>query len=152
MNKLFAIAAAAILVSCKDSGEVYMRNINGAWHKKDKATFSFPVRDVQNPKNLIFIVRNNNDYPYSNIRLIVDFHEVKSKKKITDTLNYILARPDGEWIGTGFGETKETLFQYRLRYRFPKQGQYSVTVQQAMRQEVLKGIEDIGIKIENIKP
>ena len=41
---------------------------------------------------------------------------MKSKKKTIDTLNYILAKPNGEWIGKGFGDTKETLFQYKLNY------------------------------------
>jgi hypothetical protein len=31
-----------------------------------------------------------------------------------------LAKPTGEWIGTGFGETKEIMFQYRNNYKFPK--------------------------------
>ena len=51
-----------------------------------------------------------------------------------------------------FGETKEALFQYKLNYRFPQNGKYSVKVTQAMRRNVLPGIEDLGIKIQNVKP
>lgn len=103
-------------------------------------------------KNIIFVVRNNNEYPYSNIRLIVNFSEVKSKKKSTDTLNYILAKPNGEWLGKGFGDTKEIMFQYKLNYKFPENGDYKIGIIQAMRTDNLKGIEDIGVKIESAKP
>ena len=77
---------------------------------------------------------------------------MKEKKAKPDTLNYILAKPNGEWIGRGFGETKETLFQYRLNYKFPKNGKYTLTVQQAMRKDKLTGIDDFGVKIEQAQP
>ena len=129
-----------------------MKNLNGKWNKKTAQKFDFKVTDAQNAKNIIFVVRNNNDYPYSNIRFIVNFSEVKTKMKQTDTLNYVLAQPNGEWIGKGFGDTKETLFQYKLNYKFPKNGDYSIAIIQAMRADELKGIEDIGLKIETAKP
>lgn len=150
MHKLgFVFIIFSLLGSCSNSAEmVEMKPVNGVWNKKTEHQFDFKITDAQNPKNIIFVVRNNNDYPYSNIRLFVNF----SANKKSDTLNYILARPDGEWIGKGFGETKETLFQYKLNYKFPKNGDYSLGIKQAMRADQLKGIEDIGIKIETAKP
>jgi gliding motility-associated lipoprotein GldH len=67
-------------------------------------------------------------------------------------LNYVLAKPNGEWLGTGFGDTKETLFQYKLNYKFPEKGKYEIGLTQAMRNDNLPGIEDIGVKIETAKP
>ena len=129
-----------------------MKSVDGKWDKKAVQKIDFEIKDAQTPKNIIFVVRNNNDYPYSNIRFIVNFQELKSKKKTIDTLNYILAKPNGEWIGKGFGDTKETLFQYKLNYKFPQNGDYSIGIIQAMRNDNLKGIEDIGVKIETEKP
>lgn len=129
-----------------------MRNLNGIWDKKTQQKFDFKIDDAQNPKNIIIVVRNNNDYPYSNIRFIVNATDAQTKKKSVDTLNYVLAKPNGEWIGKGFGDTKETLFQYKLNYKFPKNGDYSIGIIQAMRTDQLKGIEDIGLKIETVKP
>lgn len=128
-----------------------MKNVGEHWKKKDVRTFDFKIDDAQNQKNMMFVVRNNNSYPYSNLRLIASIEH--NKKKIsTDTLNFVLAKPDGEWIGTGFGDTKEITFQYKLNYKFPQNGNYSVKVVQAMRNNSLPGIEDIGIKIQNLKP
>lgn len=142
-----------ILVSCKNTSEdIKTVSLNGVWSHKLEQRFDFDIKDAENPKNIIFVVRNNNDYPYSNIRFIVNFTNLKSKKKETDTLNYIMAKPNGEWIGSGFGGTKEILFQYKMNYRFPNNGTYRFGVIQAMRNNDLPGIEDIGIKIENSKP
>lgn len=138
--------------ACSESSEpVEMKDLDGNWNKKVEQKFSLNISDAQAPKNIIFVVRNNNDYPYSNLRLIT---KISSGKNIieTDTLNYVLAKPNGEWLGSGFGDTKEILFQYKLNYRFPKSGEYSLGIIQAMRTDNLKGIEDIGVKLETPKP
>ena len=141
-----------ICFSCTKKDKIVdVKNLNNAWNKNQKLVFKFNSEDDQKAKNITFVVRNNNNYPYSNIRLIVNF-ESPTKKIKTDTLNYILAKPDGEWIGAGFGETKEILFQYKLNYNFAEKGLYKINVTQAMRRNILPGLEDFGIKIESAKP
>lgn len=140
------------LNSCQNKDEkVLINNVGQQWKKNDVQKFDFDINDAQNQKNMMFVVRNNNDYPYSNLRLIASI-EYNKKNISTDTLNFVLAKPNGEWIGTGFGDTKEIIFQYKLNYKFPQNGNYSVKVVQAMRNNQLPGIEDIGIKIQNLKP
>lgn len=154
MGKISGLLSLLLFFSCQSSseGEVVMNSVNSKWDKRSEQKFSLEISDPQNPKNIIFVVRNNNEYPYSNIRFIVNFTDLQSRKKQTDTLNYILAKPNGEWLGTGFGDTKETLFQYKLNYRFPAKGKYEIGLTQAMRNDSLPGIEDIGVKIETAKP
>ncbi|MDC8106159.1 MULTISPECIES: gliding motility lipoprotein GldH [Chryseobacterium] len=153
MHKVLGFLSLILFLSCNSPGEhVTMNSIDSKWNKKSEQKFNLEISDPQNPKNIIFVVRNNNDYPYSNIRFIVNFTNLQNKKKETDTLNYILTKPNGEWLGTGFGDTKETLFQYKLNYRFPQKGKYEIGLIQAMRNDFLPGIEDIGVKIETAKP
>lgn len=147
-----ALIILLIFSACGNSSEtVEMKNLKSSWSKKAEQNFGFQIADAQNPKNIIFVVRNNNEYPYSNIRFIVKLSKGKSLLK-TDTLNYILAQPDGSWLGKGFGDTKEIMFQYKLNYKFPQNGGYNIGITQAMRVDTLKGIEDIGVKIETPKP
>lgn len=154
MRKILGLFSLIHLLSCNASytEEMIMNSVDNKWNKKSEQKFNLEVSDPQNPKNIIFVVRNNNEYPYSNIRFIVNFTDMQTKKKQTDTLNYVLAKPNGEWLGTGFGDTKETLFQYKLNYRFPTKGKYQIGLTQAMRNDILPGIEDIGVKIETAKP
>ncbi|WP_294208875.1 gliding motility lipoprotein GldH [uncultured Chryseobacterium sp.] len=150
---MLGLLPLVLFFSCHSpEGDVKMNSVDNKWNKKSEQKFNLEIADPQNPKNIIFVVRNNNDYPYSNIRFIVNFTNLQNKKKETDTLNYVLAKPNGEWLGTGFGDTKETLFQYRLNYRFPSKGKYKIGLIQAMRNDVLPGIEDVGVKIETAKP
>ncbi|WP_312088988.1 gliding motility lipoprotein GldH [Chryseobacterium sp.] len=152
MRKISGFLLLMSIVACNTSeDQVMMNHVDNKWDKKNQQKFNLDISDPENAKNIIFVVRNNNDYPYSNIRFIVNFTNLKSKKAEIDTLNYILANPNGEWLGTGFGETKETLFQYKLNYKFPEKGKYEIAVSQAMRNDALPGIEDLGIKVETAK-
>ncbi|WP_100076282.1 gliding motility lipoprotein GldH [Chryseobacterium camelliae] len=153
MRKMLGLLPLVLFFSCHSpEGDVKMNSVDNKWNKKSEQKFNLEIADPQNPKNIIFVVRNNNDYPYSNLRFIVNFTNLQNKKKETDTLNYVLAKPNGKWLGTGFGDTKETLFQYKLNYRFPSKGKYEIGLIQAMRNDVLPGIEDVGVKIETAKP
>lgn len=153
MHKFLGLLVFALFISCDSSSEdIIMNPVNGKWNRKTVQKYNLNISDSQNPKNIIFVVRNNDSYPYSNLRFIVDFKDLRTKKSNVDTLNYILAKPNGEWLGTGFGDTKETLFLYKVNYRFPKNGKYEINVTQAMRNDNLPGIEDLGIKVETAKP
>jgi gliding motility-associated lipoprotein GldH len=153
MYKVLATFCVAMLLTGCDSAseKVMMHSIDGKWEKNAAQRFDFEINDL-NPRNIIFVVRNNDDYPYNNLRLIVNFKNEKTQKTKIDTLNYFLAKPNGEWLGSGFGETKEILFQYKMNEPFSEIGKYSITVKQAMRKDVLHGIEDFGLKIETAKP
>ncbi len=136
------------MLSCSNDG-LYMQSIDGKWAKDTPLSFSFEVKDAEVPKNIIFVVRNNNDYPYSNIRVFSSVSEEGAKNVAVDTLNYIMAKPNGEWLGAGFGDTKEIKFLYKSQYKFPKNGKYIISVKQAMRNDNLPGIEDFGIEISS---
>ena len=88
------------LMSCENASQkVEMKNLKGTWNKKAEQKFDFKINDAQNSKNIIFVVRNNNDYPYSNIRFIVNFTEGETKNNMVDSLDYVLAQPTGELTG-----------------------------------------------------
>lgn len=150
MYKYFLIFFVFIsLVSCSNNEVVSMNSIDSTWNKNKELLFTLNIENSDVPRNVIFVVRNNNDYPYSNLFLISYLKNEKEKNYKIDTLNYILAKPTGEWIGNGFGETKETLFQYKINYKFPKKGKYIIGIKQGMRANNLVGIEDVGVKLEN---
>lgn len=153
MNKkiVFFLTSLLSLASCANSDEIYMTSVDGLWKKNEAKKIDFEVRDATSPKNLIFVIRNNNDYPYSNLFLISTIKGEKNKVIKIDTLQYILAQPNGEWLGSGMGDVKELLVQYKNTYKFPSQGKYQIEIKHGMRTNELKGIEDLGVKIENIK-
>ncbi|TBW27789.1 gliding motility lipoprotein GldH [Gramella sp. KN1008] len=124
------------------------------WHKDSIISFKLGELDSSRVYNLFINIRNNKDYQYSNLFLITEI-KFPQGKVISDTLEYEMARPDGEWLGTGFGDVKESKLWYKEKVQFDEPGDYRVTIQQAMRKngkvegiEELQGITHVGFRIE----
>jgi len=69
-------------------------------------------------------------------------------KKLTDTLQYNLADDKGKRYGKGFGDIRELNLPYKSNIFFPVKGTYQFKIQHGMRVEDLKGVYDLGIRIE----
>ncbi|AEW86510.1 gliding motility lipoprotein GldH [Flavobacterium columnare NBRC 100251 = ATCC 23463] len=146
------------LVSC-DKSQVFdqYKTFENGWPKKEAVSFEFEQNASQKPLNLFINVRNNDDYEFSNLFLIVKLEQPKGKIYI-DTLEYQMANPDGSLMGQGFSDVKESKLWYKENYIFPKTGKYKVTIQQAVREngklkgiEVLNGVTELGFRIESIE-
>jgi gliding motility-associated lipoprotein GldH len=135
------------------------KELDGSWKKSDTLRFTFEQKDTIKPYNLFLAVRNNNDYPFNNMYLIVSLKEPGKNPTIKiDTLEYQMANVDGTPLGEGFSDVKESKLWYLENYVFNRIGNYKVEVVQAIRAtgEVkgvaeLKGITELGLRIENTK-
>lgn len=155
-NVLPVLLLFLLICSC-DSNRVFdeYQSITNGWNKDSIITFDLPQMDSVPDYNLFINVRNNNDYAFSNLFLIANI-QFPQGKVITDTLEYQMAEPGGEWLGTGFGDVKENKLWYKEAVRFNEPGQYKISIQHAMRKsgnetgiENLEGITQIGLRIEN---
>lgn len=125
----------------------------GAWDRDWKPQFTFEVDDTLAQRNVFLDIRHTGDYPFSNIYLFVNL-EGQSGHLFTDTVECTLADPAGRWYGKGTGFIFSDRFQahvlYKMNNRFPRQGRYVLTLEQAMRTEKLPGLIDVGISIEEV--
>lgn len=65
-----------------------------------------------------------------------------------DTIELILAYPDGRWIGKGTSSMRDNKILLNDNLCFPLKGNYHFEIEQAMREPVLEGITDVGICFE----
>ena len=128
--------------------------MDGYWSSDEVVQFTIPQLDSLKSYNLFLNIRNTNDYKFNNIFLIVamDFPHGKS---VVDTLEYRMANPDGTWLGQGIGSLKENKLWYKQNIRFFEEGEYTVNINQAMRNngavegvKNLEGIADVGLTVE----
>ncbi len=156
MRKLFvALALILLCMSCDDTGVFdQYQSIDGGWDKNEVLNFQFEQPDTSNTYDLFVNLRNDNAYPYSNLFLIVNMNFPEGQV-VTDTLEYRMAQPDGQWLGQGFTDVKENKLWYKEKVSFGEEGIYNVTVQHAMRKngdvegvDLLPGVLDVGFRIE----
>ncbi|WP_053989973.1 gliding motility lipoprotein GldH [Mangrovimonas sp. TPBH4] len=158
-NSYWLILLMGVLYLSCDSNQVFdeYQTVPNKWHKDSVLSFKVTPPDSLNNYNLFVNLRNTSAYKYSNLFLIVEM-EYPNGKTSKDTLEYVMAKPNGEFLGTGFSDVKENKLWYKgyeSPFVFDESGEYTINIQQAMREngkvegvEELEGITDIGFRIE----
>ena len=121
-NLLFFIALISIFTSC-DSNRVFdkYKSVPNQWHKDNIISFSITPSDSTSKHNLFVNLRNTNDYKFSNLFLIVEMN-FPNGKVVKDTLEYQMAKPNGEFLGEGFSDLKENKLWYKEGVVFNETG------------------------------
>ncbi|MBF6609368.1 MAG: gliding motility lipoprotein GldH [Flavobacterium sp.] len=154
-NSIYFLCAFA-LFSC-DKQRIFdeYKSVGNQWHKDSIVTFKLPEMDTINNYNLFVNIRNNNDYPFSNLFLIVALDLPNGMTKV-DTLEYSMAKPDGTLLGEGFLDIKDNKLFYKENAVFKPAGEYSVSIGHAVRKngkisgvDELPGITEVGFRIES---
>ena len=154
-NSALLILVAILFFSC-DKKRVFdeYKSVGTAWHKDSIVTFDLPELDSTKRYNLFVTLRDNNNYPFNNLFLIVGIEMPNGFTKV-DTLEYQMAKPDGSLIGDGVSDLKENKLFYKEKVRF--RGKYKVNIKQAVRENgkvpgvtALEGITEVGFRIEKI--
>jgi gliding motility-associated lipoprotein GldH len=145
-----------MIVSCDDRSVFdQYKSVGNAWHKDSIVTFELPQLDSKKLYNLFINVRDNDDYPFNNLFLIVSLEQPNKQVKV-DTLEYQMTNPDGTLLGDGFSDIKESKLFYKDKENFTQKGVYKIHIKHATRQTgkiegvtSLQGITDVGFRIES---
>ncbi|MDR1357455.1 MAG: gliding motility lipoprotein GldH [Tannerellaceae bacterium] len=149
---LVAICAAALLIASSCGKELVYNQYHRtghAWEKDAAHAFAFTIDDETAAYDLILEVRNNGLYPYSNLWLFCD-EASPDGRILSDTIDCELADNFGKWNGKGVS-IYHSSFPLRTGYKFPRKGEYTISVRQGMRRDTLKGITEIGLRIEKAR-
>jgi gliding motility-associated lipoprotein GldH len=123
--------------------------IESEWNKEKEFYFTYQIQDLESLYDLSIEVRNNNWYPYQNLWLFCA-EEQPVGPISRDTIECMLADDYGKWKGKGI-----TIFHLsipiRTNYKFEHKGQYTFNIRHGMRDDDLKGIEEIGLRLKKQK-
>jgi gliding motility-associated lipoprotein GldH len=139
-----------VLVSCS-GGEDYscFHHIkNGKWCRDSLLVFTIDSL-IHSPGAIYDVTVEltiNRGYPYRDLWLQIDQNLTDSHVR-TDTLRYLLADEYGKWLGSGAGGLNH--FSLPCRSFMPRDSVYNyrLTVRHAMDDDLLQGVEKVGIKI-----
>jgi len=149
---LFFILMLITLISC-DRNRVFEENMEipkQMWNKNDQVEFLPVINDTLSVQNIYINIRNTGKYAYSNLFLFITTVS-PAGKWIKDTLEIQLADSKGKWLGSGIGDIFFSRKLFKSYVRFPMTGVYKFSIQQGMRTDNLKGIRDVGIRIEKVE-
>ncbi|MBD0850542.1 gliding motility lipoprotein GldH [Maribacter arenosus] len=150
-----ALVGVVFMVSCDDSivKSDFKATTHGSWNRDSIVEFNFSGLDTLQSHQMFINIRNDNTFPYSNLFLIAALEDPNGDT-VTDTLEYLMAQPDGTWLGKGHGSIKENKLWYKENIVFPSSGVYTLRLSHAMRKNGnvegdvnLEGITDVGFEI-----
>ena len=151
-NSLFLLFVGAIMIfsSCKGE-DIYFQKYetieSSSWNKEEVKVFDFDIVDTTKLYEFYLNLRNKNEYGYGNIFVFWTLQSPDGRTK-TDTAQFILAKPNGQWLGKSASGTVIENSMYFLKTKLPTRGTYSFEFVQGMRDENLEGIKDVGLKIK----
>jgi len=153
LGQILAFAFLGLaLVSC-DNNRYYEHNeaiANNTWFYDDAKVFELEIEDSLLSFNFYINVRNTVDYEFANLYFFIK-SELPDGEFALDTVECQLADYQGKWLGDGRGEFRDNSFILRENMRFQKKGTYRFCLKHGMRRDSLKGIADVGIRLERLE-
>ena len=118
------------------------------WFYTNVPAFTFDITDTASMYNLYIVLRHTDAYEYNNIWLRIGL------KTPSDSFNYqnvnlSLATDAKGWEGTGMDDIYEVRKNISSApFSFKKPGDYTFSIAQIMRENPLKNILSVGLRIE----
>jgi gliding motility-associated lipoprotein GldH len=148
----FLLLLIVLITSCGNN-DVYEQDLAvkaAKWPADQKLRFEFNSADTTTSKDVFVSLRHNDFYKYNNIFLFITTI-APNGASLTDTAEFIIADKKGKWLGSGAGNLYDLRLLYKNNIKFGQAGRYVFYVQQGMRENELKGITDVGIRIAKAK-
>ena len=139
-------------VSCKqvDLFEKSVTIPGHTWSSSFKPTFEFEIKDTISAYRLFIILRHNDRYNYNNIYINLITKQPGSDSIQKGRYDLRLANEEG-WLASGMDD----IYEHRIAltplsgsFYFRKSGNYIFTIEQIMREDPLRHVMNVGLRIE----
>lgn len=146
---LLLLLPVVLLVAGCDSNRYFeeYKPIKGeAWSMANKQLFEVDIADTNAVFSLFFNVRHTSSYRYRNMFVFLET-TFPDGQQFRDTLECMMADASGKWYGSG-SEIKDHRFLFKRHVAFSQAGTYLFEFEQAMREDPLEHVKDVGLRIE----
>ncbi len=153
LKYVFILLITTILSSCGDKNVIFDESVvinNSSWNNQELPYFDVNIEDTLSTYAFYLNIRHLENYRYSNFYMFLHT-TFPNGNQTHDTIECVLAYPDGRWIGKGSGSMRASNILLNNNLRFPLSGTYHFEIEQAMREPVLEGITDVGVRFERIE-
>lgn len=143
--------AIVLLIAACNTIDVFEKDVripHHEWSAAFKPEVSFEISDTTALYNIYLVVRHSDAYRYNNIWLNVYTTIPNDTAVRKQRLDLRLATDDKGWLGSGMDDIFEHRVEIQQETKFSRPGTYSFTLEQIMREDPLKHVLDVGLRIE----
>lgn len=147
------VLATLLLGSCStmDTFEKNVEIPKHEWSYGLQPEINFTITDTISPYNVFVTLRHTDAYAYKNIWLYISTRQPGDSSFQKERFELTLQDQNGQWIGTGMSDIWELRYPLFNNLRFTKSGNYTIRLQQTMRDNPLLHVMNAGIRIEKAK-
>jgi gliding motility-associated lipoprotein GldH len=149
MNR-YLLISLLFLASCGPIN-VFEKNVaipNHEWESGFKPVITFDITDTAARYNIFLVVRHQNAYGYNNIWIRGTVQEPGDTTVKSQQFDLKLANDEKGWLGTGMDDIFEHRVLIQEKTRFRKPGPYRFTLEHVMREDPLRHVMNVGLRIE----
>lgn len=149
-NLTLALFVLLIAGACNTSIGTFEKNVQipgDEWKSSFKPQVVVNITDTISRYNMYVVVRHKNAYQFNNLWVNIETKLPVSGKTNKQRFDLRLATDDRGWLGSGMDD----IFEHRIlitAVRFPNTGEYTFTFENIMRQDPLKHVMNIGLRLE----
>lgn len=153
MSKKYLFAfflLSQLLISCGQS-YIFEKKVDlekGEWQYENKLDYTFEIIDTTKVYNLLLEVGHSKEYAFQNCYFKI-YTQFPTGEKTDQVLSVDLSDGIGQWQGDCSSNSCTILVDLQKKAFFSTVGKHTITLEQYMRKNPLKGIESLAIKLED---
>lgn len=154
---LFLLAACTLqLAACDLPTDVFEKDVaipGQQWESsfRPRVDFTIQPQDTAYIYNVYLVLRHSDAYNYNNLWIRGTVTEPGDTLPKSQRYDLPLATNDKGWLGSGMDDIYEQRVQIQQQTKFSRPGTYSFTLEQVMREDPLKHVLNVGVRIEKAK-
>ncbi len=142
-------------MACTSPAGVFEKDIplpGQQWDSNFRPTIDFNIRedDTTYRYNVYLVLRHTDAYNFNNIWIRGTVRQPGDSAIRSERYDLLLATNDKGWLGSGMDDIYEHRVQIQQDTKFSRPGTYSFTLEQIMREDPLKHVLNIGVRIEKV--
>ena len=144
----FLIAGMILLSSCGEQAVAVseITTEDDSWTYDQHVRIDFNVTDTTDLYDLSIEVTHGTEYQWQNLYVQIQ-NIFPNGDTMRRNVSLELADKKGQWQGDCSGERCEAVIDLQSKFFFPQEGNYSIMTEQFMREDSIRGIESVRLRL-----
>jgi gliding motility-associated lipoprotein GldH len=146
--------AGLLLNACSFTTGTFEKSVSlpdHQWPSSVKPDIEFNITDTVSLYNIYIVLRHSDAYHFNNIYVRATVTEPGGGRPKAGDYDLQLANNEKGWIGTAMDDIYDARLLIQPRTRFTKAGTYHFVIEQLMREDPLKNMLSVGLRVEKMQ-
>ena len=150
---LFIVPLVSYILTSCTAVDLYEKTVslpNHEWKGDHKPEFNFTITDTTSLYQVFFVIRHTEKYNYNNI-WVNYYYQPPNDTLHKEAREFQLATNEKGWLATGMDDIYEHRIKLAPDAGKLKAGSYKFFLENIMREDPLKEVLNVGIRVEKVK-